>query len=256
MNTLFIPTDKTNGTFIAPSAMDTPVNLVVFNSLRFLPFGNGFSDAKSGNNLILSFVSALFGWRSPSQITFFVMTVYINSVKAMRWTWFSSDFRKKFFERMETKFNTPSAIVREFMIVGIIAATFSGIVGDKFRTLLSVCLFAVRKICFSRFFSIVATTGASCFAPKALAVDSFNGSASATTQPNITTEFVFIKDADNKPTRKSFAGKIYDFAGCGEWREITKIYFRHYLLQESRFCLGSFGNSRSRSGCFYFNTSC
>jgi hypothetical protein len=159
------------------------------------PLANGSRFAVCRESQIVSFVSALCHWIGPSNIS--------NLARL------SSDFGKKFRERMKPELNAASAVVGKFVIVWVLATSFRSVVSAKFHGGFTAFRFAMSGI-YSWLASFrdaesQASTRASQVPTEALTIDSLFASAVATAQPHDAAVNCLINWADYGQQAKSFA---------------------------------------------------
>jgi hypothetical protein len=173
------------------------------------PLANGSRFAVRREPQIVSFVSALCHWIGPSNISNLIMAVYVDAVERMNLARLSSDFGKKFRERMKPELNAASAVVGKFVIVWVLATSFRPVVSAKFHGGFAAFRFAMSGI-YSWLASFrdaesQASTRASQVPTEALTIDSLFASAVATAQPHDAAVNRLINWADYGQQAKSFA---------------------------------------------------
>lgn len=176
-----------------------------FETGMFCPLDQRLSDSVHGNRSIVTFVVALFAWSRPLDITNFIVTVIIDSIKSMASRRLSPNFGEKLSEGLKAKQDTPATITHIFRIVGIVATAFCRMERNVLRRWFLFQGFAVRHIN-----SVHTTTaGVTNAASKALAVNRALSAAVASTKPNNATVDCFAHRAEHEPLEKPFISKVY-----------------------------------------------
>lgn len=91
---------------------DASIDQADINAKLGRPIGNDFCRAVQRNGMIVRLTALLLFVCRPSDIPFFVMPVYINSIKRVFSGWFFAQFIEKVIKRVKTKLNSAPAIVR------------------------------------------------------------------------------------------------------------------------------------------------
>lgn len=94
---------------------------------------------------VIAFVLPLRNIVRPSNVTDFVMTIYINTIKRMAWRRFAPNAFQKFSKRGKAKFNTTTAVPIESGVIGIITSSLSSLKTSKFRGWRFISGLAVRN---------------------------------------------------------------------------------------------------------------
>jgi hypothetical protein len=92
---------------------------------------------------IATLVIDLFGCRSPSDVSRLVVSICVDAINGIFWSWFHSDFGKELFKGCETKLNAPSSIVTIRSLFRVLASLFSSCIGF----VLARVQHAVFKVC-------------------------------------------------------------------------------------------------------------
>lgn len=136
-----------HSTFSAPSQfVNALVNIVQWYSMKFRPLGRRLSCVPNSNFEASSGILTLFFLCSPSQIALFIMTIVINPVQRMFRRRFKSHIIEKVLERIETKFDSTTAIMDKCRICRILTSIFSVRKRAVFGSPVSTLAIAVRKM--------------------------------------------------------------------------------------------------------------
>lgn len=140
---------QTNSTFGTPAAFQSVRQCDALSATLFDPFSQQLSASKGGNASVFTSIPTLILIQQPSDITRFVMTVYINSVKGVLRRWFSTHFSKELLKSFKTKFNTSCTIAWIVFVALIDAPSFRSVIGAVLSSVSSAFRFAVRGASFS-----------------------------------------------------------------------------------------------------------
>lgn len=140
------------GTFIAPTRSAAVINAFVGVLMNFSPFRLTFRFAVDCYKSMLPHIPHLLNRCGPTDIPFFVMSIYIDTVKTVFGRGFAANLAKKLRIRSKTELNSTPPVCRVFWICGSLAAAFCVMISVIFNRL---CI-SVQKPPFPGFFAIQA----------------------------------------------------------------------------------------------------
>jgi hypothetical protein len=133
MRTNFTPDRRIQSALNTPTEFNAAGQGAFVNLFNARPFFKRLSFAVKSYQVICSLIQTLLGRRRPSNVSFFVMTVYIFSVNTMlRRGFFAQNFHE-LIKAAKSKFDTAPAIVGIKNIVRVFAPTLRAHVSDVFR---------------------------------------------------------------------------------------------------------------------------
>lgn len=202
-------TDSRNGAFFAPFLVFYSfINYQSVYACFFRPIKAGHGFTLRGYQNIRAFVIGLLGWGRPSDVSDFVMTIYVFAFNRMFGRWFSPDFRKKFLERIETKFDAASAVMFITFIVRLRATFFRRFIGYQFCGSRISARFAVCRRCFRNSVFAITTARLRIFATQTTTWNGDSIAAFADTQPLSILPFVGSRELNNEQSPKGQPEKI------------------------------------------------
>lgn len=128
-----------DGTSFAPTAKETQTYSL--NTCDLGPFSHAFRNTVDSNNAIDPCVSSLHDFGSPSHVARRVVPVHIFTVKGVLRRGPSTNLDKKILERLKTKFNAATAVIRK--PIRVRTSFFSLAKGLVFGRLFAISAFAV-----------------------------------------------------------------------------------------------------------------
>jgi hypothetical protein len=131
------------------------------------------------NDSYFSSVLVLLSLCSPSDVTWFVVSVHVNSIKRMLWRWSETDFLQECLKRIKAKLNASLAIIRKAFIARITTALSS----MRPRAMFCRIRHSMTKRLFARPFDPQTAAGTCMGVFEIRCEENFNAPASAHTLP-------------------------------------------------------------------------
>lgn len=194
------------------------------------PLGSGHCLAVSGNKNICTLVATLLSRCRPANISSFIVSINIDTIKRMIRCRLAANRRQKFFKTFKSKFDTASAVVRVGFMFQIMTSSPSVSVRCPFYSALATGCVAMFSTSGYRHLTRQASTR---LHRTFFQITSFGNAYRATVAqafPHCASRLGASSKSLNGQPSESLSGQIDKSSACGKWVSLNgRIVKRHIV---------------------------